>query len=159
MKNVEFKVQYLILLVTGTYVQFDNFIVLSVLQCQQPPKLPQTFEGPENIAEISFKILENVVRFVLISTVSTPCDHTRNKNDAKSGSVAECFPIKVLLREVDDVGSQQKLETCKHLLFDSEMEIGRHKVVTFVLDSLTFTVFFKIENSCFIISKLKLNGM
>ena len=37
--------------------------------------------------------------------------------------------------DVDDISSEEELETCKHFFVDSEMENGRHRVYNFAMDT------------------------
>ena len=41
-----------------------------------------------------------------------------------------------VMGDVDDKSLKKKLETCKHSLFDSEIENGRHRVYNFAIDTL-----------------------
>ena len=62
-------------------------------------------------------------------------EHKRKEQKPKRGSGAQIV-VKHLMGDVVDNSLKEELGTWKHILVDSEMENGRHRVYNFVVDTL-----------------------
>ena len=90
---------------------------------------------PEIIAQSNQKLFTSVNSspiFVLFLAITQKKNH-----GAESGWEFDCIGVKHKLQKVINDKLQEKLETSKHFVVDSEMTIGRHSVVQFATDSLS----------------------
>ena len=85
--------------------------------------------------------------FILLAT--TQSERTQRAKFFPSRKVE----VTQLSGQIDDESLEEKLETCKHFLVDSEMEIARHEGFSFAMDILGASIFGQILDAVF--KKLK----
>ena len=62
------------------------------------------------------------------------------QNGAQTGFGASNFNVEDIVGYVDDQSLREELESCKHLLTNTEMENGRHRVFHFAMSSFDMTL-------------------
>ena len=63
-------------------------------------------------------------------------EHKRKKHGTQRGSWAQSVDVAQLIGDVDGNSLKEELNTCKHFLIDSEVEIGRNRVYSFAMGTV-----------------------
>ena len=66
--------------------------------------------------------------------------HKNTQHGTQIGFGASNIDVKDIVGDVDDQGWREELQSCRHFLFDSETQKGRHSVFNFAVTNLTAQV-------------------
>ena len=75
-----------------------------------------------------------------ISRLYALCQHKNTQHGTQIGFVANNIDVEDIVGDVDDQSLREELEFCKHLLTDTEMENGRHRVFKFSKSSFDMSL-------------------
>ena len=63
-------------------------------------------------------------------------EHTGKEQEDQRQSGIQIIDGTQIMGPIDDNSLKEELETCKHFLVESNMQIGRHRVFDFAMDTL-----------------------
>ena len=66
--------------------------------------------------------------------------HKNTQHGTQIGFGANNIDVKDIVGDIDDQSLREELEFCKHLLTDTEMEKGRHRVFNFAMSSFDMSL-------------------